>query len=108
MNEFEKIVFRLKAALELRFDKDVATHLGMTKKAFFERKKRDVFPTMNLWALSAMHPELKLDVPYILTGVASPELAEPKKTGIKTNPAKALVMTPISLTHSHPRIVTHE
>ncbi len=57
MNEFEKIVFRLKAALELRFDKDVATHLGMTKKAFFERKKRDVFPTMNLWALSAMHPE---------------------------------------------------
>ena len=36
-----------------------------------------------------------LDVPYILTGVVSPPQAKPKKTGIKTNPAKALVMTPI-------------
>lgn len=94
MNNFDKRLLRLKLAVLLRTDQEVAAMLGLKKGAFCARRKNDSFPDEAVLALSGKRPELKLDVPYILTGVASPELAESKKNGHQTTPSK-LGLTPI-------------
>jgi hypothetical protein len=59
---------RLKESLGVSKDKQVAEALGLTDKAFNARKARKSFPEIDLLALSARRPELKMDVTYVLTG----------------------------------------
>lgn len=68
MKNFTNIVNRLKTELSISMDKDVAEFLGMSKSAFAERKRRGVFPEEALRLADLGHPELKLDVEYILSG----------------------------------------
>ncbi|ASK91067.1 helix-turn-helix domain containing protein [Xanthomonas campestris pv. trichodesmae] len=68
MREFDRQLLRLKEALGILDDQDVATTLGMTKAAFSARKTRGVFPEDKLASLAVRRPELKLDVGYVMTG----------------------------------------
>lgn len=68
MNSFTNQLNRLKTELSFSMDKEVAEFLGLTKTAFAERKRRGVFPEEALRLADLMHPELKLNVEYILTG----------------------------------------
>ena len=68
-NFFAEQFFRLKEALAVREDQDVAAALGMTKAAFSARKTRNSFPETELYALAAKRPDLGLDVDYVLTGI---------------------------------------
>lgn len=68
MHDFDLQLLRLKQALRLTEDKDVAAMLGMTKAAFSARKVRQAFPADKVKALAADRPELNLDVKYVLTG----------------------------------------
>lgn len=67
---FPQQLLRLKELLKAKEDQDVATALGMTKAAFSARKARGSFPETELYALAARQPELGIDVPYVLTGLA--------------------------------------
>lgn len=66
--EFVDFLYRLKQALDLKQNKDVADFLGLSEKAFSARKNRNSIPEQHLRAAAAMHPNLHLDVDYILTG----------------------------------------
>ncbi|PIE42524.1 MAG: hypothetical protein CSA47_00290 [Gammaproteobacteria bacterium] len=68
MKNFIDVNNRLKSALSLTMDKDIASTLGLSKSAFAERKKRNSFPKKELELLAKKQPELELDVEYILTG----------------------------------------
>ena len=68
MRDFDHQLLRLKQALRVTEDQDVAEALDMTKAAFSARKTRGVFPEDRLYALAAKRPAAKLDVKYILTG----------------------------------------
>lgn len=68
MKIFDEQLLRLKQAVGMTADQDVAALLGMTKAAFFQRKSRNAFPEEKLLALSARRPELGLDVTYVMTG----------------------------------------
>ncbi|MBP4133555.1 helix-turn-helix domain-containing protein [Gallibacterium anatis] len=68
MKTFTDILNRLKTELSVTMDKDIAEFLGMTKSAFAERKRRDVFPEEALRLADLKHPDLKLNIEYILTG----------------------------------------
>lgn len=68
MKNFTDIVNRLKTELSMTMDKEVAEFLGMSKSAFAERKRRNVFPEEALRLADLKHPDLKLDLEYILTG----------------------------------------
>ncbi|MFQ1022754.1 helix-turn-helix domain-containing protein [Avibacterium paragallinarum] len=68
MKTFTDILNRLKTELSVTMDKDIAEFLGMTKSAFAERKRRDVFPEEALRLADLRRPDLKLNVEYILTG----------------------------------------
>lgn len=68
MKNFDEQLLRLKQAVKLTDDQDVAALLGMTKAAFSGRKKRGVFPEDKLFALATRRPEMQLDAIYILTG----------------------------------------
>lgn len=59
---------RLKAALRLGKDKEVAEALGIGEKAFNARKTRGSFPEKELRALAQQRPELGIDVEFVLTG----------------------------------------
>lgn len=65
---FDLALLRLKTALGVSDDQDVASLLGLTKAAFSARKKRGAFPEDKLRALASRSPELGLDVCYVLTG----------------------------------------
>lgn len=68
MRDFNQQLLRLKQALRVTEDQDVAEILGMTKAAFSARKGRKAFPEDKVKALAADRPELRLDVKYVLTG----------------------------------------
>ncbi|KGQ56900.1 repressor protein [Gallibacterium anatis] len=68
MKNFTDILNRLKTELSVTMDKDVAEFLGMSKTAFAERKRRGVFPEEALRLADLNHPNLKLNIEYILTG----------------------------------------
>lgn len=70
---FQKFLLRLKEALGVAADKDVAALLGFESRAFAARKRRNSIPDTELYALSAKRPELNLDVQYILTGERPPK-----------------------------------
>lgn len=70
MGLFDEQLDRLKAALRLAEDQDVANALGMSKAAFSARKNRGAFPVDKLKALATDRPDLRLDVKYVLTGIS--------------------------------------
>lgn len=69
MRDFEKLLLRLKQALQMTEDQAVAAALGLTKAAFADRKRKDSFPVERLKALAHDRPDLAIDVDYVLTGV---------------------------------------
>lgn len=66
MKYFDEATLRLKQQLKLTTDKDVAEHLGISPSAWVGRKNRDHFPRKELLALSALRPDLHIDVHYVL------------------------------------------
>jgi hypothetical protein len=68
---FEAALLRLKGALQVTTDKEVAALLGMAPNALNERKRRDAFPVDMVRALSLTH---HFDADYVITGVAQAAL----------------------------------
>lgn len=68
MNSFDDATLRLKQALGVTKDKEVAEHLGLSPVAWAGRKRRVLFPETELYALVAKRPDLRIDVHYVLTG----------------------------------------
>lgn len=68
---FEAALLRLKGALALQADKDVADALGMAPSAFNKRKARGSFPEAEVRALAA---ERGFDAEYVISGVAQAAL----------------------------------
>ena len=68
MNLFSECMDRLKPALRVSKDQEVAAALGLSKTAFSERKKRGSFPDRELRKLAMERPDLGIDVDYVLTG----------------------------------------
>lgn len=66
--DFNTQIGRLKQALGLHEDQEVAAALGMSKAALSARKARGAFPEKDLRALINRQPELGIDVLYVLTG----------------------------------------
>lgn len=66
--EFSATLLRLKEALGVHDDKQVAEVLGMADRAFAARKARGSFPDDKLYALAARRPDLTIDAAYVLTG----------------------------------------
>lgn len=62
---------RLREALRVSKDKELAEALGLGEKAFNARKARNSFPVKELYALAAKRPDLKIDVSYVLTGITA-------------------------------------
>ena len=59
---------RLKFALGVSKDKEVASFLGLADKAFNARKARNSFPAQELLTLCEARPELKLNYDFIMEG----------------------------------------
>jgi hypothetical protein len=68
MNFFPDQLARLKHALRVSKDGEVAAALGLGKTAFSERKRRGSFPEDELRELARKQPDLRIDVNYVLTG----------------------------------------
>ena len=68
MNFFDQAALRLKQSLQVEQDKEVATLLAMSARAWAGRKKNDSFPEVELRALAQRRPDLGIDVEYVLTG----------------------------------------
>jgi hypothetical protein len=68
---FEAALLRLKGALQVQTDKDIAVLLGMSPTALNDRKRRDAFPVDKVRALSQTH---HFDADYVITGVAQAAL----------------------------------
>ena len=66
MGNFSEVLDRLKHELRVSKDQEVADFLGMSKTAFAERKRREVFPEEKLLAVAPEHPGV--DVGYVLRG----------------------------------------
>lgn len=71
MNNFSDCLLRLKKALGVSKDIEIAEQLGLSKTAFAERKRRGAFPDRELRALVLKRPELRIDADYVLTGVSA-------------------------------------
>lgn len=65
---FERTSLRLKEALGVQTDKDLAAQIGMEFSAFNMRKRRGSFPERELLALATERPDLGIDTHYVLTG----------------------------------------
>ncbi len=85
MKNFIDITNRLKTELSISMDKDIAELLGISKFSFAERKKRDSFPVHQLTEFVLSHPELNLDLDYILGNIKTPK--EQKGLEIVVNPS---------------------
>lgn len=71
MESFNSILDRLKTALNVNKDSEVAEKLQMTAKAFSLRKSRNSFPDENLIDLIKREPWRNIDLKFILTGELS-------------------------------------
>lgn len=67
--DFVDFLSRIKQELDFKNDKDVADFLGLEIKAFSARKHRNSVPKDKLRAAAQSHPEMNIDVEYILTGI---------------------------------------
>lgn len=65
---FERAALRLKEVLGMQTDKDLASLLEMDVSAFNKRKTRGSFPEDKVLAFVAKHPDLDIDMDYVLTG----------------------------------------
>ena len=65
---FEQAALRLKEAVSVQTDKDLAGLLGLDVSAYNKRKMRGSFPERELHALARQRPDLGIDVTYVLTG----------------------------------------
>ena len=65
---FDQQLLRLKSALGVTADQQVAEALGLSKAALSDRKKRGAFPEDKLWALAQRRPELQLNPFWVLSG----------------------------------------
>lgn len=65
---FDDFLYRARQELDFKKEKDFADFLGMSPAAFSARKKRGVSMEMELRAALSRHPEMVVDVDYILTG----------------------------------------
>ncbi|MCK9606218.1 MAG: helix-turn-helix domain containing protein [Methylomonas sp.] len=70
MNFFEEATLRLKQQLKVTEDKEAAELLGLNASAWAKRKKRESFPTKEVFALATQRPELGLDPDWIVTGTS--------------------------------------
>lgn len=68
MNEFDAQLLRLKEALGVVQDQDVATALGLSKQALSSRRNRGVSLKDKVLALAADRPDLHIDVDKVLHG----------------------------------------
>lgn len=68
---FDAALLRLKGALQVQTDKEVAGLLGMSPTALNDRKRRDAFPVDKVRALALTH---HFDAEYVITGVAQAAL----------------------------------
>ena len=66
MNQFEEQLLRLKLALGVSKDAEVAAALGMSRAAFSNRKQTGSFPEVRLVLLKRSRPDL--DLMFVLTG----------------------------------------
>jgi hypothetical protein len=73
MNTFEERTLRLKQELRVTDDKDVAKALGLGVTNFSQRKVRNSFPELHLWAM--VGKGASVDVAYVLTGKRTPKEA---------------------------------
>lgn len=71
MPTFEDALLRLKEQLGTPTDKVAAELLGLTDKSLNARKRRNSFPTKEVFALAAQRPDLGLDPDWIVTGIGS-------------------------------------
>lgn len=65
---FDHKMLRLKQCLGVTTDKEAAAAIGLSKSALAERKRRDAFPEKNVRDAALAHPDLGIDVIYVLTG----------------------------------------
>lgn len=71
---FGAALLRLKSALGLHTDKEVAELLGMGEKAFNARKARNSFPADKVFALQSRRPDLRLDADFVINGAVVVEV----------------------------------
>lgn len=66
MFEFDRALGRLKQAVGVRTNKDLAPFLGLKESALSKRKRRGAFPVDDLKALASARPDLAIDVDHVL------------------------------------------
>lgn len=76
MTPFDEAALRLKQALGMTQDREVAAALGLSPTAWVGRKRRGTFPGTEVYALAAKRPELGLDVSYVLSGIPQRQVAQ--------------------------------
>jgi len=67
-DKFRAQLDRLRTALAVREDQEVASMLEMTKAALSARKARGSFPEKELRALAQRRPDLGINVDFVLNG----------------------------------------
>ena len=72
---FEHAALRLKETVNIQTDKELGALLGLDVSAFNKRKKRGSFPEKELRAWAQQHPDLGIDVDYVLTGQSAKQAA---------------------------------
>lgn len=103
MNFFEEATLRLKQQLQTTQDKEIAAALGLSAQSWAGRKKRGNFPEVELYALAAKRPELKIDVEYVLTGRAPQPMTAKGRDDYLVGKLAALELMVQSLLETHPR-----
>lgn len=73
VNFFSQALARLKHALRVSKDQEVASFLGLSKTAFAERKRRNSFPEQELLELCSARPDLRLNFTQIMEGDPAPQ-----------------------------------
>ena len=91
--EFVDFLTRIKQELDFKNDKDVADFLGLEIKAFSARKKRNSVPQDKLRAAAQAHPEMEIDVEYILTGNRIKQKNLQKRNKIKLSQEEQELLT---------------
>ncbi|STZ63933.1 Uncharacterised protein [Moraxella lacunata] len=76
MSNFINIANRLKLALGVTTDMELAEFLELKPNAFAGRKKRNSFPTERLSMILQKHPRLDIDFDYVVNGAKSKTNAE--------------------------------
>ena len=102
MNFFEEATLRLKQQLGATQDKEVALALGLSPQSWVGRKKRDNFPEVELYALAAKRPDLKINVEYVLTGLAPQPMTAQGRDDYLMGKLAALELMVQSLLETHP------